>query len=59
MEKFYCVLCEKKLQTKRSYQSHLQSKLHLQNVDRVDERNILKSNNYKNYLETLPTDIKV
>ena len=57
--KFYCNLCKKKLQTKISYQSHLNSKLHLQNVDRVDEGNILKLNNYKNYLETLPTDIKV
>ena len=33
--------------------------MHLQNVDRVDGGNILKLNNYENYLETLPTDTKI
>ena len=32
--------------------------MHLQNVDRADEGKRSKLNNYKNYLETLPTDMK-
>ena len=40
--KFYCVFSKRQLQTKRSYQSHLKSKMHLQNVIRSDEGNILK-----------------
>ena len=58
-ESMYCVLCKKQLKTARGYQSHLKSKTHLKNVDRADVSNITKLDNYKNYIETLPSDIEI
>jgi len=55
----YCTLCNKQLQTPRGYKSHLNSRMHLQNVERHDTSNITRMNEYINYLKTLPTDIEV